>query len=484
MNKPIVWTIAGSDSGGGAGIQADLHAFHALDTHGCSIITATTAQNSVVVKELFPIPTPHVTEQINALSEDLPAQAIKLGMLGNADTMSAVLDFLRSYQGKVVLDPVMVATSGAGLIALEEDTYREKLKQFYPLVDVITPNIPEAQKLTGLNIESYEDIKKAAAVFISQGVKSVFIKGGHFDSDEWSQDYWFDGSQGFWLAQERVVGKSFHGTGCTLSSAITALLAREYPLQEALILAKMYVTQGIRQPQALGRGAPAVQHISFPNNEEDLPYTLQNPIEKKSEDFPACGYDLGLYPVVDSASWIERLLPLGIKTIQLRIKDKTGEALEAEIKKAIALSEHYDARLFVNDYWELAIKHKAYGVHLGQEDLVRADIDRIRAAGLRLGLSTHSYDELATAHAHRPSYMAFGPIFATTSKEMAFGPQGIEKLTQMRGLINYPLVAIGGIGLNNIADVVATGVDSIAMISAITHAEDFEGVVAELQGQI
>lgn len=197
--------------------------------------------------------------------------------------------------------------------------------------------------------------------------------------------------------------------------------------------------------------------------------------------FPSCGpKPLALYPIVDRALWLQKLLPLGITTIQLRIKDLTGSELENEIKKGVAIAEQYSARLFINDEWQLAIKHQAYGVHLGQEDLSNADVDLIYQANLRLGISTHSNEEIARACTIKPSYIAFGPIYPTTSKKMAFGPQGLDQLKHRVQTLNYPVVAIGGINRQRISDVLATGVDGIALISAITQAEDPIATAQEL----
>lgn len=181
---------------------------------------------------------------------------------------------------------------------------------------------------------------------------------------------------------------------------------------------------------------------------------------------------IGLYPVVDSSHWVEMLLPLGIKCIQLRIKNAHPAQLREDIKHSISLAKKFDALLFINDYWELAIELGADGLHLGQEDLLTADIGKIQAAGLYLGISTHCPDEVARAVAISPSYIACGPIYPTTSKVMPFQPQGIKQLQHWRRTLHYPLVAIGGINLQRTPEVLATGVDGIALISAITQAPD------------
>lgn len=180
-------------------------------------------------------------------------------------------------------------------------------------------------------------------------------------------------------------------------------------------------------------------------------------------DFPTVPFRLGLYPVVDSVAWIERLLEAGVRTIQLRIKDKRDEEVEADVIAAIALGRRYDARLFINDYWRLAIKHRAYGVHLGQEDLETTDLKAIQAAGLRLGVSTHDDMEINIALAAKPSYIALGHVFPTQTKQMPSAPQGLAQLARhIERLADYPTVAIGGISLERAPAVLATGVGSIA----------------------
>jgi thiamine-phosphate pyrophosphorylase len=198
-------------------------------------------------------------------------------------------------------------------------------------------------------------------------------------------------------------------------------------------------------------------------------------------NFPPVPFRLGLYPVVDSVEWIARLLDAGVRTLQLRIKDKHDDEVEADVVSAIALGCRYDARLFINDYWRLAIKHQAYGVHLGQEDLETTDLNAIREAGLRLGVSTHDDMEIDVALAARPSYIALGHVFPTQTKQMPSAPQGLAQLAgHIQRLADYPTVAIGGISLAHAPAVLDTGVGSIAVVSAITQAEDWQSATAQL----
>ena len=190
--------------------------------------------------------------------------------------------------------------------------------------------------------------------------------------------------------------------------------------------------------------------------------------------FPPLLAPLGFYPVVPTANWVVRLLGWGVRTIQLRIKaaDHTPEQIAFEVKAAIAVGKAVPgAQVFINDHWKLALEHGAYGIHLGQEDLDVADIDTLRSAGLRLGLSTHTPSELARAKTVLPSYLAIGPIYPTTLKVMPYAPVGLDDLTTWAKQAKpYPVVAIGGISLERMPGVLACGVDGVAVVSAVTLA--------------
>lgn len=480
-NKPIAWSIAGSDSGGGAGIQADLATYQDFGVHGCTAITALTAQNSFAVGHVSITPRRALAAQINALDSDLPADAIKLGMMASEQVVEMVIKYLDDYQGFVVCDPVIKASSGDSLLSGEAATLiHDKL---LPRIDLLTPNRDEAEALLGREIHGLEEVERAALDICALGARSVLITGGHFPALRGERlDYWTDGVDGFWLHGPNVDTVNSHGTGCTLSAAVAAAVAKGYELSDAMVLAKAYVTQGLRQSTQLGGGPGAVAHTGWPTQLADMPRLSRRIAVEEHLPFPSCDGELGLYPVVDSADWVERLLPMGVKTIQLRVKDLGGEALVEEIRRAVELGKQHQARVFINDHWQLAIAAGAYGVHLGQEDLDTADLRQIAEAGLRLGISTHSYAEIARAHAVEPSYIALGPIYTTESKIMRFEPQGIAQLKRWVNMLGgeYTLTAIGGIDLKRAADVLATGVGSAAMISAITQAEDCEATVAQL----
>lgn len=457
----IAWTIAGSDSGGFSGIQADLIVFKNFNVRAASIITAITAQNKESVNSIYHLPSEQIIAQFNTQTRP---HAIKIGMLGCDLQIALLINYLSENSCIVILDPIFFSTSGYALFNGNIDHYLASLKQLLPYVTLLTPNIHEAELLTQKKIITFSDMKQACQQILSMGVKNVLMKGGHSNDQHFSQDLWTDGKEYLWLSSKRHKTEFIRGTGCTFSSAITACLANNFCMKDAIIIAKMYISQYIRTNR--------FHNTIWNEDQSDLPSLNLSPITDENPSFPRCDYSIGLYPIVDSFKWLETLLPLGIRTIQLRIKNKIDLALENEIIDSIKLAKQFGAQLFINDYWQLAVKHGAYGVHLGQEDLEYADVNAIRKAGLRLGISTHSYFEVARAHALKPSYIAYGPIFATTSKVMLFAPQGLVKLKHWCKLLDYPIVAIGGIDKNNFEKIKEAGVDGIAMISAILQANN------------
>jgi hydroxymethylpyrimidine kinase / phosphomethylpyrimidine kinase / thiamine-phosphate diphosphorylase len=523
---PVVWSIAGSDSGGGAGIQADLLTCHDLGVHGCTVISAITAQNSTRVCGVDAVLIQSFVAQMDALEADLPADAIKIGLIPSrlhlevlarhlarwrcADVEASPMgDIVRedasTAPGRspfVIYDPVAIASTGQAMATTD---LLSGLDTLLPQLDLLTPNLQELAQLTGITMTSPQSVVVAADLLRSRGLKAVLVKGGHASwQGELSLDYFCDGEQSLWLGAPRLATRHGHGTGCCYASAIAALVAQDYPLLDAITLARAYVQQGLAAARGVGQGPGPVAHLGWPTQREHFPSIIlpaspqaralglsgtsdlchgesQSQNDMPEAGFSPCALDLGLYPVVDSIDWIQSLLQWGVRTLQLRIKDPEHPELESQIRDAIALGKRYNARLFINDYWQLAIRHGAYGVHLGQEDLQRADLVAIRNAGLRLGLSTHGYYEIARALALRPSYIALGHIFPTRTKQMPSAPQGLERLRRYAQLLSdYPTVAIGGISQDRVAAVQASGVGSVALVTAITEAADPEAVTRTL----
>jgi thiamine-phosphate pyrophosphorylase len=226
--------------------------------------------------------------------------------------------------------------------------------------------------------------------------------------------------------------------------------------------------------------ARAFNGHEWPYNLDDFPKPVDGPIS--GAPFAAFPRNAGLYAVVPGTDWVGRLSALHVPVLQLRDKRPAQDISEQDLRSAIRQASQRGSLLFINDHWELAIRHGAYGVHLGQEDIETADLDAIRSAGLRLGISTHGIYELLRAHACRPSYIAIGAIYATTTKELPTSPQGLHRLRHYVNLMSphYPLVAIGGLNRHSILDVWNTGVDCAAVLRAIVNAPDYATETAEL----
>ncbi len=258
--KPVykALTIAGSDSGAGAGIQADLKTFAALGVYGTSVITAITAQNTKGVTQILELAPELVAAQIDALIEDIGTHALKTGMLANSAIIKVVVEKIREYGlQNLVVDPVMVAKGGDLLLRQEAiETLRSRL---IPLATIVTPNLPEAEQLTGISGSRLQDIKEAARRIINMGAKSVVIKGGHRKGP--ATDIFYDGKEFRQLTTPRLRTANTHGTGCTFSAAIAAGLAKGAKLESAVVQAKRYITQAIRRGFAIGSGHSPVHHF-------------------------------------------------------------------------------------------------------------------------------------------------------------------------------------------------------------------------------
>jgi len=252
-------TIAGSDSGGGAGIQADLKTFAAHGVYGLSVITAVTAQNTQVVSAVQVLRPSIVIDQIGAVITDFPVHAVKTGMLGNAAIVEAVARVIRgATQAPLVVDPVMVAKSGDRL--LDDRGLEAYTTQLLPLADLVTPNIPEAEVLAGMAVRTSDDRREAARRIAASGARAVVIKGGHADTPD-IIDLLFDGTVFTEFRHERVPSTSTHGTGCTFSAAIAAQLALGRTVTEAIPLAQAYVARAIRNAPGLGQGHGPMGHL-------------------------------------------------------------------------------------------------------------------------------------------------------------------------------------------------------------------------------
>ncbi|MEP6501891.1 MAG: thiamine phosphate synthase [Betaproteobacteria bacterium] len=512
--RPIVWTISGTDSGGGAGIHADTRAFDAFGVHGACAVAAVTAQHSRAVTRIEPVAPELLAAQLAALADDMPPDAIKTGLLGSLENLRVVVAWVKRLRQRFPDKPLPLVVGlvfGAGTGAAFADAamraaYRDEL---LPLATLATPNVAEARALVPSS--QLLDPVALARAWRAFGVRAVVVTGGdsdQLDEDEvqhlsnarlaarlaeidaraaWAHD-WLDAEHGLrsrgWLASTRIDTEHDHGTGCVFASSAAAALAHGFVAADAVVLAKMATSEGLRHAYAAGSGAgPVAPHAGFAGRLANLPALNPLPTSTSRFAFPAMpDAARGLYAIVDSSAWVARVLAEGVRLVQLRIKDAEPDALVHEIRAAVALARVAGATLIVNDHWELALELRAHGVHLGQDDLDGADIDALQHAGLLLGISTHSYWEVCRACALRPSYIACGPIHATTLKQMPWLPQGDANLAYWcRLLADTPVVAIGGMDAHRARSAIEAGAWAVAVVGAITRSDDPARAIAELR---
>lgn len=256
MHKSL--TIAGSDSSGGAGIQADLKTMTALGVYGMSAITALTAQNTMGVQSIFEVTPKFLEEELDSIFTDIFPDSVKIGMVSNADLIRVISKKLREYNAKnIVVDPVMVSTSGSKLMA--DGAKGTLLSELFKVADIITPNIPEAEALTGQSIKSKDDMVEAAKKIGEFFEGYILLKGGHSADD--ADDLLYKNSEKIWIKGERIENPNTHGTGCTLSSAIASYLAMGHDVPESVHLAKEFITGAISAKLDLGKGRGPLNHM-------------------------------------------------------------------------------------------------------------------------------------------------------------------------------------------------------------------------------
>jgi hydroxymethylpyrimidine kinase / phosphomethylpyrimidine kinase / thiamine-phosphate diphosphorylase len=466
MNTPpILWSIAGTDSGGGAGLAADQRAADAFGVHLCPVVAAVTAQSTTAVTQVEPVSPELLDAQLAALAEDMPPRVIKTGLLGsvaNARVVARWVDRLRARAPlRLVIDPVLGASTGRGFVDdVLLDAYRHQL---LPRASLITPNQREAVLLLGR--QGSRDVPSMAGTLRSLGAQAVVVTGGDAATPGLSLD-WLDTTHARgWLSLPRVDTPHHHGTGCTFASSVAAALALGFVSADAAVLAKMATTHSLRHARAVGRGAgPVVARPGFGTDPTLLPRLSLD--TRSPFDWPARergrnpATDPGVYAIVDSADRVEAVLRTRptVPTIQLRMKRPGGltdvawtALLTANIRRSLRAARAASATLVVNDHWQIALQAGARALHLGQEDLLaltdsdHAALQAAREGGVQLGLSSHSLWELCRAVAMQPDLIACGPVWPTTTKDMPWVPQGMDNLAWWAHMAPAPVVGIGGL---------------------------------------
>jgi hydroxymethylpyrimidine kinase/phosphomethylpyrimidine kinase/thiamine-phosphate diphosphorylase len=488
---PIVWSVAGLDSGGGAGLSADQRAADALGVHLCPVAAALTAQSTTELARVEAVSTAMLQAQLDTLSRDLPPTVVKTGLLGSAEQVVLLARWLDAQRGRapvaLVVDPVLRASSGGALAA---DGLADALRRWLlPRATVVTPNAAEAAALLGAACPP--DVPAQARALAALGAQAVVLTGGDRREDRDQAHDWLEHplAQG-WLSGPRVQTPHQHGTGCTFASSLAAALALGWTTPDAAVVAKMATTHALRHARAVGQGAGPVQ--AAPGAWHDptlLPRLGWGPAPAPVPAWRPSRLAPGLYALVDGLPRLQAVLAAGVATVQLRIKPPAGaearwwSALRETLAQAVALARTAGARLIVNDHWALARAVGADGVHLGQEDLQalgEAGRRDLLASGLPLGLSSHSLWELCRARALPIDHLACGPVWPTTTKAMPWRPQGLDNLRWWVRMAGRPVVAIGGLlAPEQVRAVAAAGARAAAVVRGL--GEDPAARVATLQ---
>jgi hydroxymethylpyrimidine kinase/phosphomethylpyrimidine kinase/thiamine-phosphate diphosphorylase len=479
-------TIAGSDSGGGAGIQADLKTFAALGVYGSSVITAITAQNTLGVINSAGITTTLVDEQLDAVLGDIGADAIKTGMLYDDDIIEVIVNRLKYYKVPcLVVDPVMVATSGDTLLDYKGiDALRDKL---LPQATFLTPNREEASVLCGFDIDNENDLPKAAREIHRMGADFVIITG--IQQEGQCIDFCYDGFEFNQLKGPLIDTANTHGTGCSFSAALTAYIARGASPWTAVNMAKKYAASGLRYAYPVGKGRGPLNHLAA-----FYPGKLDDPdiLETRARTFNDWGNRLQLkYPLLnviiggplcegqDYAELTRMAVENGAGLIQLREKDwDTRQLVDMAIKMARVCHEH-GALFVVNDRVDVAAASDADGVHIGQDDLNPHMARALLGPEKIIGISAGNITEALAAAAGGADYLGVGPVYPTTSKDCRIDAGGPELVAEIAARVPIPIVAIGGITTQNTPALLKAGAAGVAVISSILAASDPAKVIKD-----
>lgn len=480
MNIRKAMTIAGSDSGGGAGIQADLKTFAALGVYGSSTVTAITVQNTLGVQAAAGVSLPLVEGQLDSVLGDIGADAVKTGMLYDEAITEMVAGRLKFYQVPcLVVDPVIIATSGEALLNDNGvQTLREKL---LPLASYITPNVDEAASLCGFAIENDRDLEKAARELHCLGAGFVIITGLR-DGQE-SVDFCYDGYEFQKLKSAFIDTPHTHGTGCSFSAALAAFTARGYSSWAAAAAAKKYVASGLRYGYRVGRGRSPINHqaIFYPASLDDIDI-----LEIRSGAFHDWGSKPGFkqLPMLnviigghlcsgkDYAELTRLTVKNGAGIIQLREKEGETRQLVDTAEKMRKVCHEHGALFIVNDRVDVAIASGADGVHIGQDDLSPQLARALLGPGKIIGVSAASMAEAEAAVAAGSDYLGVGPVYPTISKECKIDACGLDTLAGIAASVPVPVIAIGGITPENTAPLLKSGAAGVAVISAILGSGD------------
>ncbi|XP_030517840.2 thiamine biosynthetic bifunctional enzyme TH1, chloroplastic isoform X2 [Rhodamnia argentea] len=478
---PHVLTVAGSDSGAGAGIQADLKACAARGVYCSTVITAVTAQNTVGVQGVDNVSEEFVAEQLESVLSDMQVDVVKTGMLPSAGIVRILSSSLNKFQVQaLVVDPVMVSTSGdvlAGPSVLA--VCREVL---LPIADIVTPNLKEASALLGgMQLETIADMHSAAKLLHQMGSRHVLVKGGDLPGSCDAVDVFFDGERLHDLRAPRVKTRNTHGTGCTLASCIAAELAKGSPMLPAVQVAKRFVENALDYSKeiSIGKG---------PQGPFDHFLMLNRKVHNFRKKMILDPSDLFLYAVTDSGmngKWgrsiedaVKAAIEGGATIIQLREKDAgTRNFLEAA-KSCMEVCRSRGIPLLINDRIDIALACDADGVHVGQSDMPVRTARALLGPEKIIGVSCKTPEQAQQAYMDGADYIGSGGIYPTNTKEnnLTIGLEGLKAVCLSSKL---PVVAIGGIGISNAHSVMELGLPNLKGVAVVSALFDRECISTE-----
>ena len=504
-HPPIIWSIAGLDTAGGAGLSADQRAADAMGVHCCPVVAALTAQHSRGVEAVFPVTAEQLHAQLLALEADLPPRVIKTGLLGSVHAVEALVRWVDHFRARtpsgedphrhlaLVVDPVLGASAGGSAFSNDAvlQAYRE---QVLPRTTVLTPNRAEAARLLGRpgrHDQPEGTIPGLATALQAFGARTVVITGGDASGTDHCLDWLASPQAQGWLTAPRVDTRHHHGTGCTFAAGVASALALGHVEADAIVLAKMLTHHALMHAHAAGSGpgpvmaqrgfaaGPAAGGAPLPwlGLAEAWPWQLQTTPTRFLPFTPPADR---LYGILATSEQLDAALQAGLRCLQLR--HKAAEGVTPHITASVTAAARHGAQLFINDHWQLALTGAQpdqatqgfqLGLHLGQEDLLAltpADQALLRQAAHRvmLGLSSHSLWELARAAGCGASYIACGPVKATTTKDMPWLPQGPDNLRWWVRQSPAPVVAIGGLLTpQELAEAAACGPAAVCVVRGL-----------------
>lgn len=478
---PHVLTVAGSDSGAGAGIQADIKACAAASVYCSSVITAVTAQNTVGVQGVYPIAEDFVAEQLRSVLSDMQVDVIKTGMLPSPGVITVLCQSIKEFPVRaVVVDPVMVSTSGDVLSG--PSTLGGFCKELLPLADIVTPNMKEASVLLGgMPLDTVGDMRFAAKSIHDFGARNVLVKGGDLPGSSDAIDIFYDGEQFHELCGPRIMTRNTHGTGCTLASYIAAELAKGTPMLQAVQAAKSFVESALLYSKDLmiGNGSQGpFDHL----------FMLKNQLNNYAQKLRFNASSLLLYAITDSRmnrKWarsiteaVKASIEGGATIVQLREKEAETSKFIEKAMQCMAICHPYNVPLLINDRIDVALACDADGVHVGQSDMPVDMARKILGPGKIIGVSCKTPAQAMKALADGADYIGCGGVFPTNTKQNnpTIGLEGLEAVCLASKL---PVVAIGGIGAGNVKSVMKLDVPNLKGVAVVSAIFDQESVATE-----